>query len=227
MQEEKTMKRTDSELKQALVDELRWDTRVKETDVGVEVRSGIVTLTGTVESYAAKLGAQEAAHRVHGVLDVANDMHVRLPGSFERTDADIAQSVRNALQWDVLVPDDNIRSTVSYGVVTLEGTVDTWNQYDDAARSVRNLMGVVELRNLLRVEPPKIFASPVAVRIAIEQAMERHARHAARHVHLAISDGKVTLSGAVPTWSDRQAVEGAVRGTPGVRKVDNQISISA
>jgi len=44
------MKRTDSEIKQLVSDELKWDTRVKETDVGVGVDNGVVTLTGTVGS---------------------------------------------------------------------------------------------------------------------------------------------------------------------------------
>jgi osmotically-inducible protein OsmY len=219
------MEKTDTAIKHDVLQELAWDTRVKETDVGVEVHHGVVTLTGTVDSWAALVGAQEAAHRVAGALDVANDIHVKLPGSSERTDTDVAQAVRRALQWDVLVPDQRIRSTVSNGVVTLEGTVDTWSQYDDTVRAVRNLIGVVDMKNLIRVEPPATSASPLAVRAAIEHALERHAERASKHVHLAITDGSITLSGEVPTWSERQAVEGAVRGTPGVRKVDNQLRI--
>lgn len=70
------MKRTDSEIQQAVLRELKWDTRVEETDVGVEVNAGVVTLTGTVSSWAKRMAAQEAAHRVGGVLDVANDVDV-------------------------------------------------------------------------------------------------------------------------------------------------------
>ena len=70
----------DSEIQQAVLRELHWDTRVDETDVGVEVDHGVVTLTGTVDSYVKQLAAQQAAHRVMGVLDVANDMHVKIPG---------------------------------------------------------------------------------------------------------------------------------------------------
>ena len=217
------MKITDEQLKQAVLEELKWDLRVKETDVGVEVRSGVVTLTGTVESFAEKIAAQDAAHRVHGVYDVANDVRVRLPGSSERTDADVARAVRDALEWDVVVPDAQIRSTVSKGVVTLEGTVDTWTQFDDAARCIRNLKGVVEVRNLIEVVPAT--TSALAVRSAIERALERHAQHAAHRIALEIVDGKVTLTGDVPTWSERRAVEGAVRGTVGVREVENQLRV--
>jgi osmotically-inducible protein OsmY len=206
---------------------LKWDTRVKETDVGVEVNSGVVTLSGTVDSWTARLAAQDAAHRVAGVLDVANDVRVKLPGSYERNDTDIAKAVRTALEWDVLVPHERIRTTVSGGVVTLEGKVDYWSQYDDAGRCIRNLAGVREVKNLIAVEPAVTALSPQAVRKTIDQALERHAEHAAKHIQIAITDGKVILSGDVPSWAERNTVEGAVRGTPGVRNVDNRLRIEA
>lgn len=203
------------------------DTRVKETDVGVEVNAGTVTLTGTVDSWTARLAAPEAAHRVSAVLDVANDVQVKLPGSYERNDTDIAKAVRNALEWDVTVPHDSIRTTVSNGVVTLEGKVHFWSQSEDAGRSIRNLAGVREVKNLITVEPSFPWVSPQTVRGAIEQALDRHAEHAAKRVQIAVTDGKVILTGDVASWAERNTVEGAVRGTPGVWNVENQLRIHA
>jgi osmotically-inducible protein OsmY len=220
-------KKTDAQIQSEVLEELKWDTRVKATDVGVEVDAGIVALTGTVNSWTSRLAAQEAAHRVLGVLDVANDIQVKLPTSSLRDDTDIARAVRNTLEWDTLVPHERITSTVSDGVVMLEGEVDYWSQFDDAERSVRNLEGVREVRNLISVQPSLSGAAAKVVRGAIEQALERHAQHAAKHVQISIVDGKVTLSGEVPSWAERNAVEGAVRGTPGVRKIQNQLLIRA
>lgn len=219
------IKKSDSQIQRDVLDELKWDTRVRETDVGVEASAGIVTLTGTVESWTARLAAQEAAHRVAAVHDVANDIQVELPGSSLRNDTDIAKTVRNALEWDVLVPHDRIVTTVTNGVVTLEGTVDFWSQYEDAARCIRNLAGVREVRNRITVEPALPQVSPQHVRSAIEHALERHAEHAAKHVQIAVTDGKVILSGDVPSWAERNTVEGAVRGTPGVWEVESQLRI--
>jgi osmotically-inducible protein OsmY len=219
------IKKTDAQIQREVLEELKWDTRVKETDVGVEVDGGIVTLTGTVDSWPARIAAQQAAHRVAGVLDVANDIHVNLPGYYERNDTDVARAVRQALEWDVLVPNDRIRTTVSSGVVTLEGTVESYGQCDDAVRCVSNLAGVREVKNLLVIEPPAPSVSPGLLRQTIEDALERHAQHASKHVRIAIADGKVTLSGEVPSWPERNAVEGAVRATRGVCKVDNQLRI--
>ena len=219
--------REDSQIQRDVLDELKWDTRVKETDVGVEVRAGIVTLTGTVDSWPARIAAQEAAHRVAGVLDVANDIKIQLPGPFQHNDSDIARRVRLALEWDVFVPHERIRSTVSGGVVTLEGDVDYFSQYEDASRAVRNLAGVCEVRNLIGIGASRPLVTPESVHSAIEAALDRHVKHAAKHVRVSVKDGTVVLRGDVPSWAERNAVEGAVRGTPGVRKVESQLRIQA
>jgi osmotically-inducible protein OsmY len=215
------IKKTDSEIQQDVLHELKWDTRVEETDVGVEVDNGIVTLTGTVDSWAKRMAAQEAAHRVRGVLDVANDIEVKLPGSAGRTDTDVARAVRNALEWDVFVPEAKIRSTVSDGRVTLEGDVDYWSQRDDAEKAVRNLAGVRGVINKIAVKPQMFLAADV--RKSIESALERRAEREAKDVEIKVHDGRVTLSGLVRSWAERQAVIGAVKGTPGVRVVEDHL----
>lgn len=217
------VKKTDAEIQQDVIRELKWDTRVDETDVGVEVADGIITLTGTVSSWGKKIAAEEAAHRVRGVHDVANDVVVKVPGTGGRTDTEIAQAVRNALVWDVFVPDARIHSTVSDGVVTLKGDVDTWIQRDDTDRVVRNLAGVRSVRNEILVKPPRVAASEV--KKAIENALDRQAEREARRIRLEVVDGNVALSGTVRSWSEKQAVIGAAKGTPGVRSVDDKLRV--
>lgn len=217
-----SIKKTDSQIQQDVLQELKWDTRVEETEVGVEVDGGVVTLTGVVSSWAKRTAAQEAAHRVAGVLDVANDLQVRLPGA-GRTDTDVAQAVRDALEWDVFVPHEQIRSTVSDGAVTLEGEVEHWNQRADAEEAVRKLEGVRLVTNRIQVRPARV-SEPV-VRKAIEDALERHIEREARRIQLDIEEGRVTLSGTVRSWAERQAAVGAVRGTPGVQRVEDHLRI--
>ena len=217
------MERKDSEIQQAVRRELAWDTRVRETGVGVEVDGGVVTLKGTVESWGERLAAQEAAHRVAGVLDVANDLEVRIRRGTERSDGEIAHAVRHALEWDVFVPDERIRSTVSDGWVTLEGDVDCWSEREDAERAVRNLAGVCGVSNDIEVKPPE--ASVGDVRRSIEEALERQAVREARRIVLDVHGGEVTVSGTVHSWAERQAAIGAAKGTPGVRKVVDLLRI--
>jgi osmotically-inducible protein OsmY len=169
------------------------------------------------------MAAQEAAHRVAGVLDVANDIQVSVPGSVGRTDTEIASAARHALEWVVLVPDTRVRTTVSSGWVSLEGEVDYWHERDDAERAVRNLAGVRGVSNKIDVKPPKIV--PHDVRKSIQQALERHADREARRIDVEVCDGRVTLSGTVRSWAEKQTVVGAAKGTHGVHCVQDHLRI--
>jgi osmotically-inducible protein OsmY len=159
--------KSDRHIQQDVLRELRWDSRVADADVVVEVDGGIVTLTGTADSYAKRLAAREAAHRVSGVLDVAEDIEVKSPGSPGRNDTEIARAVRAALTWDAFVPEEKIRSTVTDGFVTLEGDVSTLRERQDAEAAIRNLAGVQGVRNRILVAAVK--ADPEKLRESIER----------------------------------------------------------
>lgn len=217
------MNDSDTRIKQAVVRELKWDTRVDETTIGVAVTQGVVILTGSVRQYAERLAAENAAHRVAGVLDVANDIVVRTPGSAGLTDAEIATAVRGALEWHALVPERRIRSTVTDGWVTLEGDVDYGSQKEDAERAVRYLAGVRGITNQIEVDVPKVL--PYDVRKAIEEALVRHAQHESKHIALDVQDGRVTLKGTVESWAEKKAILGAASHTAGVRSVEDLLRI--
>jgi len=214
-------KKTDHAIHHDVLEELKWDSRVDETDVGVEVDNGVVTLTGTVSSWAKRLAAQEAARRVGGVLDVANDIAVKASGSLLRTDTEIAQAVRRTLQWDVFVPDEHITSTVTDGHVTLEGTVERLSERNDAERAVRNLAGVVSVVNTIAVKAPSDVDD--TVQRALERALERRAERQARRIKVDVRDGVAILSGTVTSWAERRALLGAAQSTPGVTSVKDEL----
>ena len=216
-----TIKKTDTQIHHDVIEELKWDSRVDETEVGVQAAGGVVTLTGTVTSWAKRVAAQEAARRVIGVLDVANDLKVKAAGGFSRTDTEIAQAVRQALEWDVFVPNEKITSTVTDGWVTLEGPVERSTQREAAERAVRNLMGVKMVVNKITVTQPKAVIGDV--RKAIEQALERRAEREARQIAVDVRDGTVTLTGPVHSWAERKSVLAAARFTPGVRVVEDHL----
>jgi osmotically-inducible protein OsmY len=215
--------KADSQIQLDVLEELRLDMRILATDVGVEVDKGVVTLTGTVSSYAKKVAAREAAHRVAGVLDVVDDLQVRIPNSLERTDTDIAQAVRQALIWDVYVPEERIQTTVSDGWVTLDGDVESWSQRNAAEDAIQNLMGVRGVMNRLTVNAPAVDAEDL--RAAIENALERRAEREADRIRIAVDKGHVTLTGRVQSWAERQAIQGTVAGTRGVRQVENHLQV--
>lgn len=216
----RTLNKTDAEIQQDVIREMKWDTRVDEADVGVAVEAGVVTLAGTVPNYLAREAAQEAAHEVAGVRDVVNNIQVRTPGSGTRTDADIAHSVRRVLEWHPRIPHERIQTTVSNGWVTLEGELDRWAQRSEAERAVSRLSGVHGVINFLEVRAPEVAA--VEIRESIEEALERRAEREAERIQVLVHDGVVTLGGRVRTWSERRAIVGAAGHAPGVKKlVDN------
>lgn len=218
--------RNDTEIQQDVLKELKWDPRVEPTEVGVQVNQAVVTLTGNIGSYAKKLAAKEAAHRVVGVLDVANDLVVALPSLFERKDADIAHAVRHALEWDVLVPEQRIHSTVSEGWVTLEGEVDRWSQRLDADQAVQRLTGVKGVNNQITVRPT-IRPSAEKIRTSIEDALDRQVHREADRLGINVKDGVVTLTGTVRSWAEKNAVHNVVSFAPGVQRVDDRLTIDA
>jgi len=171
--------------------ELKWDSRISWASINVEVTDGVVTLIGTVPTYVQKIAAQEAAHRVQGVLDVANDIEVTPIDSFVRTDSEIAGAVRNALEWDALVPNELIQSTVSDGWVTLEGQVDFWRERTDAERAIRRLAGVVGIINKVTIR--KQAVNEKQLREEIEFALERRANREAERLRIEVHDGAVDL----------------------------------
>jgi osmotically-inducible protein OsmY len=215
--------KTDLTIQKHVQQELRWDGRLDAAEIGVAVQDGVVTLAGAVKTFVERKAAQEAAFRVVGVRDVANDIQVKVPGSLTRTDAEIAQAVRAALEWDITVPSDRICSTVTHGVVSLLGTVDDSHQVAAAERAVTNLAGVRDVLSELVVHAPPVAAA--IVQAEIEEALERHAERAARRIAVTVRDGTATLTGVVHSWAEKEAVLGAARGTHGVRIVTDHVRV--
>jgi len=215
-------KKKDEELKSGVLFQLGWDSRVRQTEIGVIVKDGVVTLTGTVGSYAEKLAAKEAAHRVPGVLDVANEIEVHVPGDAPGTDAEIAEAVRHTLDWDVLVPADRIHSTVTHGWVTLEGNVENYRHRLDAEGAVNHLMGVRGVTNSITVAAP---TSPKRLKYLVEDVLNVRAEREAGRITVQVEGSEVSLNGAVNSWDEANAILGAVSHAPGVTAVHDHLVI--
>jgi osmotically-inducible protein OsmY len=156
-------------------------------------------------------------------LDVANDVEVRPDGIFIRSDAEIALAVRHVLEWDALVPDERIKSTVSEGWVTLQGDVDFWQQREDAELSVLRLEGVIGVTNEITVAPKVVDAEEL--RGEIEYALERRADREAERLRIEVHDGAVDLYGRVHSWQEKRAVVGSISHAPGVAQIRDHLRI--
>jgi osmotically-inducible protein OsmY len=215
-----TFARTDQEIQTDVLTELRWDLGTPAKDIGVAVKDGVVTLTGTVDTYLNKWKAEQAAHRVIGVAAVANDTTVRTIG--ERTDSDIAVAAVHALKWNTGVPADKIHVTVDKGWVTVKGEVEWQYQKQEVERAIRPLWGVKGVSNLITVKP---LASPADLKKKIEDALVRSAEVDAKSITVEVQGSKAILKGKVRSWAERQEAERTTWLAPGITQVDNQITL--
>jgi osmotically-inducible protein OsmY len=213
----------DATLQTAVMGELTWDSRVNATSIGVTVEEGVVTLTGTVGSFAERIAAQEAAHRVAGVLDVANEIEVKIKGTGWPSDAEVAQAVRHALQNALPHTSGMLQTTVSDGWVHLEGAVERWIQREEAELAIRHLAGVRGVTNGIKVKA--FVVQPELIREAITDVLERRADREAHRIEIEVDDGVVTLKGTVHSWMERRAVVGAVGHQLGVEAVDDRLVV--
>ncbi len=216
--------KTDMQLQRDVIEELAWQPNIREAEIGVAVKNGVVTLSGFVDSYAQKYAAARAAERVHGVRAVADDLSVKLPKSFVRSDTDIAHAAVSALKWDVEVPDVRVQVLVDDGWVSLDGAVDWQFQRTAAEKAVRYLTGVKGVINRITVQQPKVSAYEVNQRI--EEALKRSAATEADRISVEAKDGKVVLRGTVRSWAEREDAERAAWAAPGVSEVDDEIAVA-
>jgi osmotically-inducible protein OsmY len=215
---------SDEELKREVEEELEWEPSIDGTNIGVSVKDGVVTLRGHVSSYMEKHTAEEAAKRIYGVRAVANELDVKLPDSSKRTDEDIALDAVRAFKWNLLIPADKIKVTVTNGWVTLEGQVRWRFQRNAAERAVQNIRGVIGVTNNIVVGSQ--VASPTEIKEQIESAFARHAELEARRLAVEVEDGKVILRGSVRSWAEKEEAERAAWMIPGVLQVDNRIMVT-
>jgi len=215
--------KTDLQLQRDVLDELKFEPSIREAEIGIAAKGGVVTLTGFVDSYAQKFSAERTAERVGGVKAVADEIKVKLPGAHQRSDTDIAHATVNALRWDVQVPDDRIKATIEDGWIALEGDVEWQYQKWAAEGAVRNLTGVKGVTNLIAVKPKN--ASTHEVGQKIKDSMRRHAERDADRITIEAKDGRVTLRGSVSSFAERKDAEHAAWQAQGVTSVDDQIAV--
>ncbi len=208
--------KTDRQLQQDVSAELEWEPSVHAAHIGVEVREGVVTLAGQVDSYAEKWSAERVAQRVSGVKAMATELTVHLTSLSQRTDANIAASVENLLEWSATLPAGVIKVMVEGGWVTLSGTVDWKFQKQSAADSIRHLMGVVGVSDQITIKPS---VSATVVKSDIEAALKRAALADAHQIAVTVHGTDVTLSGTVHNWAERETATNSAWRTPGVRNV--------
>jgi len=218
--------KTDQELQHDVMEEIKWDPRLKgiATQIGVAAKDGVVTLSGEVDTYRKKIAAEHAAQRVAGVKVIAVDIVVNLESGSSKSDVEIACAVGESLKWNSSVNEDNIEVKVDNGWVFLDGTVEWEFQRKIVEGTVHELAGVRGVTNRIAVTS-KLAVNPSEVKEKIASAFHRSATIDSSTVRVEVSGSKVKLSGKVRTWIERQEAEEAAWSSPGVVEVDNKIEV--
>jgi osmotically-inducible protein OsmY len=213
---------TEEKIQRNVLEQLSWESRLRPAEIGVRVKEGVVTLTGTVDSYSKKWRAEQAALRVAGVKAVVNQIEVRLAEADVRTDEDIARAARRVLDETRDLP-DTIKVVVDKGWITLTGDVEWYWQKEAAERKVQDLVGVKGVTNLVEVKPK---LKPEDLKRRIEQALLRLAETDAKNIEVDVRDGHVILKGRVHSWYEKEEAKREAWLAPGVREVVDQLQIA-
>lgn len=216
--------KTDAQIQKDVMDELRWEPLLNASEIGVSVKNGVTTLSGTVNSYYKKTTAEKAARRVNGVKAVAEDLEVRFSESLIKNDTEIAEIILNNLKWNSAIKEEKVKVKVDNGVVTLDGEVGWKYERDLIEAEVEGLNGVKLVVNNISIKPGIL---PKDLNQKIKSAFERNASCDADKIKVSVSGHTVTLSGKVRSWAEKNDAENVAWAASGVTKVENQLEIDS
>lgn len=209
-------------LQKEVQDAIKYEPLLHAAEIGVIVRDGIVTLTGTVDNYEKKKQAEQAAKKVRGVSAVVEDIEVIIDESGQIPDAVIAADAVRMLKGGLIFPKDAVLVTLEDGWVTIEGTL-AWNfQREMAADMVKGLPGVQGVINNIKL---KNELTDAVEKKKIEDAFRRHWSLDTDYVEVKVDGNTVELSGTVCSLFQKEEAERIAYKTPGVQKVINLLKI--
>lgn len=215
--------KTDTQLKKDVSDELEWDPSINAANIGVAVHNGVVTLSGHIQTFAEKAAIERVVQRIDGVKAMALELDVKLAPGHQRSDTEIAESARVAMQSQALVPADKITLKVEHGWVTLNGEVEWDYQRINAERTAHALLGVVGVTNRITLKSRTV---PSDVSNRIRDALARQAEREAKSIDVTVTGSTATLRGSVHSWAERNAAQGAAWAAPGITMVVNEIRVN-
>ena len=214
--------KTNSELQRNVQNAIKWEPSMHAAEIGVTAKDGVVTLSGTVNSYSKKINAERAAKNVVGVKAVAVNITINYGGSFRKNDTEIASDILGALKHNWEVPEDRIKVKVEDGWVKLEGEVPWKYQEEAITKAIRNLSGVKGITNLIEI---KSESKDILEKKDIQSALKRNWSINSKDIKVEVNHNNVKLAGLVNSLYQKEEAGRLAWNTPGVRSVDNELEV--
>ena len=219
------MNEHEEEIKRDVVDQLYWDQRLDSSDIKVSVDNNTVTLSGVVSSFTEKKQAMADTWSIEGVSEVNNEIRVEYPSSLTiPTDEEIKENIETTLLLNLELDSSEIKISVRNGIVTLQGTVDSFWKKNKTEDVISDLLGVIDIINKLTIIPTKTF-SDQKIAEDILNSLERHYKIDIDDIDVKVERGRVSLTGKVTDWDSYQLLLNTAKNTKGVIDLKEDIMI--
>ena len=214
--------KTNAELQVDVQNAIRWEPLLHAAEIGVTAIDGVVTLSGEVDNYLKKMEAENAAKKVIGVKALVENIDVKFPGAWTKSNLDIANEVLTALKANVSIPNEKVTVKVEDGWVTLSGELP-WNYQKDAAKHAVNfLTGVKGVFNNITI---KSESHDAIEQKDVEAAIARSWSIDDSDLNVSVAGTTVTLSGTVDSWYQKEEAGRIAWNTPGIWHVKNELAV--
>jgi osmotically-inducible protein OsmY len=216
--------KSNESLQKDVQDAIKWEPLLHAAEIGVIVKNGIVTLTGTVDSYSKKIEAENAAKKVAGVKAVVEEIDIDYGHFGVTSDEEVAEEVVKAFQSSMSVPDEKVKVKVENGWVTIDGTVN-WDYQRRASKSaIVNLKGVKGVTNSIKI---KSEVKDEIEKKEIEKALQRNWAIKSDDIYVDVNNNEVKLSGVVDSFYEKDEAERIAWNAPGVWSVNNELAVGS
>ncbi|MGE5342026.1 MAG: BON domain-containing protein [Candidatus Omnitrophota bacterium] len=222
----------DKRIESAFKDSYVYKTYLKDEDVRINSKNGMVTLTGTVKDEHYKNLAGDTAEDLPGVKGVDNRIEVKDQAATKSSDARIARDIKDMLMLHRNVT-SNAQVEVRDGQVTLRGESGNEAEKQLTAEYVKDVDGVKGVDNQLTIageskEPSRSvgeYIDDASIKAQIKAALMFHKGTSAFRTHVSVNRGVVTVTGKAENSAEKELVTKRIENVRGVQKIKNEMTI--
>lgn len=214
--------KTNEELQKDVQDAIKWEPLLHAAKIGVIAIDGVITLTGTVDSYAKKLEAEDATKNVAGVRAVVEKIEVKYDIIRGNIDNEIAKDILYALTLNKDIPEDKIIIKVEDGWVTLEGELPRNYQREAVKKTIHTIFGINAVTNNISIRSE---TEDSIEKRDIELALRRNWSIEDRLIQVDVTGNTVTLKGIIQSLYQKTEAGRIAWNAPGVWAVRNELVI--